>query len=184
MTRPRQDDSDYAAAPPARGRRPAGSPAPVRPRRQTNGFVALNIAISILVGGLVLFGFFAPGAAVVAVRLFSSWTTTIIVFALLLGFANLLRVHAGRIRTMQAGWPYSVALVVSALTVLVLGFYGNQTVGDPSVQWVFTNVYQPIGSSLFALLAFFVVSAAFRALRAGPSAAWVLLAVAVDRKSV
>jgi hypothetical protein len=159
----------------------AGAPVdrPPRPRRQVNLFIALNILISLLVGGLVLFGFFAPGAGGVLVQRFSTWTSTIIVFALLLGILNLLRVHLTRIARRGAGWPYSLALVLSAAFVLILGFAGTWSAGDPAVQWVFDWVYSPIASSLFALLAFFVITAAFRALRAGPSAAWGMLAVAI-----
>ncbi|HUS17627.1 MAG TPA: hypothetical protein VM536_21740 [Chloroflexia bacterium] len=179
MMRRRQPDDTVGEAPtPAPAPRGRGTLRPATPRRQLNGFVALNIAISLITGGLVLFGFLVPGANVL-VRLFGSWTTTIIIFALLLGFFNLLRVHVGRIVARGAGWPYSAALVLSALLVLGLGFLGSGSVGDPLVQWVFTWVYQPIGSSLFALLAFLLAGAAFRTLRAGPSAAWVLLAVAL-----
>jgi hypothetical protein len=156
-----------------------GAAGGVRPRRRLNGFIALNIAISLVVGGLTLFGFFAPDAGGVLVRLFGGWTSTIIVFALLLGFFNLMRVHVGRVAQRGAGWPYSLALVLSALITLAAGFAGSGSVGDPTVQWIFNWVYQPIGSSLFALLTFFLVAAAFRALRAGPSAAWALLAVAL-----
>jgi len=146
--------------------------------RRVNLFVALNIGISILVGVLVLAGFFVPDLSAL-LQLLSTWTTTIIVFALLLGLVNLLRVHLGRVLGGRRDWPYSLALLLSAVLVLALGLYGNWTVGDPAVQWIFQWVYQPIGSSLFALLAFFVVAAAFRALRVGPSAAWLLLAVAL-----
>jgi hypothetical protein len=151
----------------------------MRPRRQLNVFIALNILVSLLVGGLVLFGTFVPGAAEVTVGLFGGWAVTITIFALLLGLFNVLRVHIGRIAAQREGWPYSAVLVFSALAVLVLGFAGNWSAGDPAVQWVFQWIYQPIGSSLFALLAFFVISAAFRVLRAGPSAAWLLLFVAL-----
>ncbi len=174
-------------------RRPTGSPTPpaarrgrklaptgtAAPRRQIQPFIVLNIAISMIVGGLVLFGFLVPTAAGVLVRLFSNWTTTIIVFALLLGFGNVLRVHLGRILARRAGWPYSVALIAGAVIVPIVGFSGSGAVGDPSVQWIFDWIYQPIGSSLFALLTFFVATEAFRALRAGPSAAWIVLAVAL-----
>jgi hypothetical protein len=150
----------------------------MRTRSRVDLFVALNILVSLVVGGLVLIGSFVAGGEGL-VRLFGSWAVTITVFALLLGFANVLRVHLGRIAAQRRDWPYSAALVFSALAVLVLGFAGNWTVGDPAVQWIFQWVYQPIGASLFALLAFFVISAAFRVLRAGPSAAWVLLIVAL-----
>jgi hypothetical protein len=166
----RRRGADAAATPAA--------PRPPRARRQIDLFVALNVAISLIVGVFVLTGFFERGAEV-AIQLFGNWTTTIVVFALLLGFFNLMRVHLSRIGARREGWPYSIALVLSALAVIGLGFYGSWTVGDPAVQWIFDWVYQPIGSSLFALLAFFVVAAAFRALRAGPSAAWVLLGVAL-----
>jgi hypothetical protein len=68
--------------------------------------------------------------------------------------------------------------VGSALVVLAVGLEEG-TPGGPLTQWFFRWIYQPLGASLFALLAFFVLSAALRTLRAGPSAAWVLLAVAV-----
>jgi len=175
MTRRRSATSSAAGPPP---RRRAARPAPAAPRRRIQPAVALNLAVSIIVGGLVLSGFLAPDQAGVMVRLFSNWTTTIIVFALLLGFGNVLRVHLGRILARRSGWPYSVALVGGALLVPLLGFSGTG-IGDPTVQWIFDWIYQPIGSSLFALLTFFVAAAAFRALRAGPSAAWGVLAVAL-----
>jgi hypothetical protein len=145
---------------------------------------AFHVLVGVLVGGLVLIGFFIgsmPGfeGFNVLVELLSTWTAIIATFALLLGLANLVRVHLVRIATLGDGWPYSAVLVGSALAVIVVGLLGNGTAGDPAVQWLFQWLYQPIAASLTALLVFFVASAAFRTLRAGPSAAWVMLGVAL-----
>lgn len=186
MTRRRRGAAPETAAAPApaparRGRaaRAATPAAPGAPRRQLNFFVVLNIVISVLVGGMVLVGYLMPAMGGVLVRLFSSWTSTIIVFALLLGLFNVLRVHVGRILARRSGWPYSVALVLAAAAVPAVGFAGIGSIADPGVQWLFDWIYVPIGSSLFALMTFLVAAAAFRTLRAGPSAAWVVLGVAV-----
>src|SRR4051794_26572641 len=121
-------------------------------------------AVGVLVGLLVLAGFFAPDLRTL-VELFSRWTATIIAFALLLGLANVVRVHLGRITAQREDWPYSVVLVGSALAVIVIGLFGSRSAGDPIVQWIFQWLYQPIAASLSALFVFFVASAAMRALR-------------------
>ena len=147
--------------------------------RQVRGIswrLALNAGLAYLVGLVVVLGFFMRGFDIL-LGLLSDWVTLLVSFALLLGIINVVRVHWQRIRHRQSGWFYSLVLVASALIVLVLGLWEG-TPGGASVQWVFSWIYVPLGASLFALLAFFLLTAALRTLRAGPSAAWFLLAVA------
>jgi hypothetical protein len=86
-------------------------------------------------------------------------------FALLLGLANLVRVHIGRIQRQERNWPYSLALLLSAALTIVVGALGSGP-NSAGATWIFNNVYLPLGSTFYSLLAFFIAAAAFRALRA------------------
>jgi hypothetical protein len=152
----------------------------MRQRRTLNLGGLLNGALAYVVGALVLLGFFLRGGFEGLLGLLSDWVVLLVAFALLAGRGNVLRVHIGRVLrgTGLSERINSAVLEVSALVVLVLG-YIDGTPGGPTMTWIFTWIYSPLGASLFALLAFFVLSAAFRTLRAGPSAAWLVLAVAL-----
>jgi hypothetical protein len=54
--------------------------------------------------------------------------------------------------------------LISAALVGVIGFLAG--LPSPEMTWIFENVYSPVQSALFALLAFFLATAAYRALRA------------------
>jgi hypothetical protein len=152
----------------------------MRQRRTLNLGSLLTGALVYVIGALVLLGFFLRGGFEGLLGLLSDWAVLLVAFALLVGFGNVLRVHGTRV--LRGSGPgeriNSTVLVGSALVVLAIGLYEG-TPGGLTMEWIFTWIYSPLGASLFALLAFFVLSAAFRTLRAGPSAAWVVLAVAL-----
>jgi hypothetical protein len=95
-------------------------------------------------------GRLAEGAVVIAV------------FALILGVFNLVSVHVRRVRKQESGWPFSLVLVIALFVVLLFGLDGP---GSPPVNWIFRYVYSPLQATVFSLLAFFIVSAAYRAFR-------------------
>lgn len=90
------------------------------------------------------------------------WAGIVIAFALLLGFVNVITVHWDRIHTRKPGTIYSVVLLVSLLGTLILGLGGPNS---PNGQFIFEFVLLPLEATLFALLAFFIATAAFRAFR-------------------
>ncbi len=155
----------------------------MRQRRTLNPGGLLTGALVYLIGALVVLGFFLRGSFEGILSLLSDWVVLLVAFALLVGLGNVLRVHIGRVmHGIGVGERLnSAVLVVSALVVLLIGLYEGTPGGGATgiTPWIFTWIYSPLGASLFALLAFFVLSAAFRTLRAGPSAAWVVLAVAL-----
>lgn len=83
-------------------------------------------------------------------------------FALLFGLFNLASVHAGRVQKRESGWPYSLVLLLAVLAVLIFGLEGP---GSPAVTWIFRHVLSPLQATVFSLLAFFVVVAAYRSFR-------------------
>ena len=94
--------------------------------------------------------------------------------ALIGGVVNLLTVHGARITRRERNWPHSLGLLLSLLVVLVLGLVGIST---PSFRWVFRYVYSPLQATILSLLAFLIVTAAYRALRLNSKEAIVLLLV-------
>jgi len=119
------------------------------------------------VGILVLVGFFVTIRGLdPLLNGLVEWATIIAGFGVLLGLVNVAQVHGRRVVRREGGWPYSLALLLSALIVLVLGLMpGSYGSGDPYVQWVFRHVLEPLSLTFFSLLAFFLASAFFRALR-------------------
>jgi hypothetical protein len=120
-----------------------------------------------MIGVLVLVHFFiaTPGLDPLFNGLVE-WASIIAGFAIILGLINVARSHVGRIVRRAAGWGYSVVLVLSALVVIVLGLLpGSTGQGDPAVQWIFHYVLEPLAMTFFSLLAFFLASSFFRALR-------------------
>jgi hypothetical protein len=116
----------------------------------------------------VLIDLFTDNLVEGAAALLGLWVSIILAFALLLGLANVLRVHLGRINRREPGSAYSAILVVSAISVIVAGVVGRAiNLQDSVTDWIFQYVYQPLSATLFSLLAFLMVSAAVRALRIG-----------------
>lgn len=139
------------------------------------GRIAATV-IAIVIGLFVLVDLFAaqwPGEILGVVGLKAlfqaigsmllSWMTLILAFALILGFSNVMSVHWYYIRTRRSGYPYSVVLLISLIVTLLLGlaFGPNSTPG----RFIFDFVLQPLEATFFALLAIFIVIAAFRAFR-------------------
>lgn len=126
----------------------------------------ITTAIAIGIGMVVLFDFFFEQPLVDAIgQTFKEWAIVLTAFAILLGLGNLLTVHVSRIvRRNEPSAGYSVIVLVTSLVVLVVGLAFDGPAGVP-MTWLFTNVYVPLQGALFALVAFFLATAAYRALR-------------------
>jgi diacylglycerol kinase len=108
----------------------------------------------------------------------SRWVRIIANCALLLGVVSLLSTHWRKIRSRAKDWGYSIVLYASFLSILVLGLWRGIESETPA-DWIFQNVKVPLESTMFALLAFFIASAAFRAFRVRSFPATVMLITAI-----
>ena len=102
-------------------------------------------------------------------------------FLLMLGIISLLRVHVTRATKKTEDAPYSILLLVSMLTMTGVGFANwmqrqADTTGKLSdianwsgVQYaydlLFDGTYQQMEAAMFSMIAFYILSAAFRAFR-------------------
>jgi len=102
---------------------------------------------------------------------------------LLIGIMNVLNVHRKRIAARAHDWRYSIVLIVALLTTFVLGVlpttFSNSAFLGILVGDIFRYIYQPLAGSLLALLTFFALRAAWRALQIRPGEASIILGVAI-----
>lgn len=126
----------------------------------------IPIAVAIAVGIVTLLSFFFDLPLLDALGgTFIEWTIILTAFALLVGLGNLILVHTSRIfRRHESGAGYSGIVLITAAIVLVIGLLFG--LNDNPMTWIFNYVYEPLQSGFFALAAFFLATAAYRALRA------------------
>jgi hypothetical protein len=106
------------------------------------------------------------------------WIIIVGVFAMGLGLWSLFRVSVGKIQTKAPGWGYSFITLGGLFAMILLGLFSGIEEGKQFMN-LFWYIYTPIQSSMFALLAFYVASAAYRAFRARTLVATILLLTAV-----
>ncbi len=137
------------------------------------------LIITFVVGIVMVAQYFIPRQPFAGLfDTFNQWFLIIAVFALLLGLLNLSRMHIQKIRKGKKGWMYSVVLLGGFAVTIFTGAIWGIGVGSP-FDYIFVNVQQPMGATMFALLAFFIASASFRAFRAKNIDATFLLIAAV-----
>ena len=148
----------------------------------------IPILLGSVAGVLVLANLLFPQS--VPIRQSSSeilrWVSVVAAFALLVGVSNVVAQHFGRLRSKDKRWPYSMALLIGFIIPPALALYGylveveniTQVTTTALFQAIVQWVYTPLSISLLALLTFFAVNAAIRALGSGNREAVVIVIVA------
>jgi len=118
---------------------------------------------------------------------FSIFYDVIAVFAFILGGGNLLRVHLNKVSQKRRDWKFSIVTLSGFFLMLVAGLFkiGVQSGWSGDFQgtgslfkYLYDCTFQPLQSTMFSLLAFFVASASYRAFRAKTLEATILLVAA------
>jgi hypothetical protein len=105
----------------------------------------------------------------------SAWGVIIAAFALGLGAVNLVQVQVRNIRSGKNTLNGIVA-IVGMLVMAAVGIATGQK--GSFYTFLFANILQPLGDTVFSLLAFYIASASYRAFRARSAETWILLAAA------
>ena len=113
----------------------------------------------------------------------TKWLQIIGGFALVLGITSLFQLHAAKIRRQEAGWGYSLVLYAGIVVTVLVGLWngGKETIDGAmtSFGWIYSYTLVPLQGTMFAILAFFIASAAYRSFRARSREAAVLLVAAM-----
>jgi hypothetical protein len=145
------------------------------------------VLITATVGFLLIFAFFIPRPPFDALgEDVTVFFDIVAVFAFILGGGNLLRMHGNRIYQRHKDRWFSVVTVSGFLIMLAAGLFkiGQAdwcgAVDRPGAWFneIYRATFDPLQSTMYALLAFFVASASFRAFRAKNREATILLVAA------
>lgn len=151
----------------------------------------IPLIITFMVGLLILSAYFYGPNTVPATKLtfkqlstdITGWGVLISAFAVGLASVNLVRIHTNTIMRKRKGWINSVALIASMVVFAVAGIMTKHSAAKAAVRTLngnlFSNILSPLGAAMFALLAFYIASASYRAFRARSLEASVLLFAAV-----
>ena len=137
----------------------------------------IPILIVTVIGFLTLFGWFTDQPQI---KSFvdddaTQWFDILASFAIFLGGFNLLKLQTQKILRKKEGWEYSIFAVAGIFFALIAGFiikgnpdvaWGTHVSAKGTVfKWMFTYMVAPMQATMFALLAFYVASASYRAFR-------------------
>ena len=151
------------------------------------------LTIAIAAGFVLLIANFIPFAENWGLTA-QEWFNILAVGAMLLGGGNLIKLHLMKVSSKKQGWGYSVVTVTCFFVALVVGLLmlgvhpnpkypevawsGYYLEEGAGLWWIYEHMVVPLTSTMFAMLAFYVATAAFRAFRAKNTEATLLLVTA------
>jgi hypothetical protein len=140
----------------------------------------IPLLIVLICGLFMAIQFFVPNeASQFLYRYALDWVIVIGVFALALGIWSFTKVSYDKISRRSENWPYAVVALIGLFGMIFSGFGFFGGMESYMYKHLFQFIVVPIQATMFALLAFFITSAAYRAFRARSALATVLLATAL-----
>jgi hypothetical protein len=123
------------------------------------------VVLGFIVGMLMLVQYFTPNTWIEArYNNVLDWKQVVFGITLILGVVSLFLYHWKKIERRDEGWFYSVVTVAGLVFMIVVALIFTKDRGP--YPWMFDHVQAPMQSTMFALLAFYVASASYRAFRA------------------
>jgi len=142
----------------------------------------LPLLITAVIGLFMLLSFFVPHHVVsVPADFLQQCAVIVVAFGYVLGGANALSVNLASIARRQPDWPYKLVLVATLLFTVLIGLKEGRHWQDSTTisMFLYNQLYSSMQATMFALLAFFIASAAFRAFRVRTVEAGLLAAAAL-----
>lgn len=136
------------------------------------------LGIVFVCGAFMAFQYFVPHYVSATIYQYAlNWTIIIGIFTLVVGIGSLVNLHYDRVSKQKENWPYSIVTLTALLFMTVIGLFSPDAIQNP--KGLFMKMYffvlSPVQATMFALLAFFIASAAYRAFRAKTILATLLL---------
>ena len=138
----------------------------------------LPLIVCSIAGIAMIVQFFIPHPASLRFNnTINAWVIALTAFAMILAIGSLTQYHSNKIKRKREGWFYSIVTLVSMTIMGLLGLFCGID-SDSLFQKIYLNMLAPLGATMFALLAYYMASAAYRAFRARSLEATLLLAAA------
>jgi len=135
-------------------------------------------AICLMIGIVMVVQFFVPHPISLQFNsMILKWVIVLTAFAMVLAIGNLIMHHTAKIEKKREGWYYSLVTLISMVVMAIIGLcLGVES--ESLFQKIYLNILAPLGSTMFALLAYYMASAAYRAFKARSLEATLLLIAA------
>lgn len=140
------------------------------------------LVILFISGAFMAFQYFIPHHLSATIYQYANnWTIIVGIFTMVVGIGSLIDLHYDRIAHRREQWPYSIVTMVALVVVTIIGLSSPNAIQNPRgpFMMIYFYVLSPVIATMFALLAFFIASAAYRAFRARSILASLLLISAV-----
>ncbi|MBI4726121.1 hypothetical protein HY768_02665 [candidate division TA06 bacterium] len=135
----------------------------------------IPLAIVFILGIGFIIQFFIPSRPSQSIfNTMVEWDLILYVFASIIAVDSLIRHHVIKISRKTKGWGYST-VYLGAVVFMVLAAVFSGTREDSFYMKVFYYTLAPMQSTMFAILAFYMASASYRAFRAKSLEATLLL---------
>ncbi|MHC5027520.1 MAG: hypothetical protein ACYTGR_12270 [Planctomycetota bacterium] len=151
------------------------------------------LLLAVFAGFVMIVAYFIPATQSWGEEV-ALWFNILAAIAFILGGGNLLKIHLKKMSDRSPGWAYSVITVGAFLVMLAVGlgkvginpkdafpdaaWSGQYNETGGVFWWIYEYSFKPLQATIFAMLAFYVASAAFRAFRAKNIEAILLLGTA------
>jgi hypothetical protein len=137
------------------------------------------LLITGIVGIVFIVASFVPPLEILKDK-FSDWFSIVTACAIVLGSLNLVLISTQKVIRLKDDWFYAGVIVVCFLLMLVSGLVPGRSYQSTGVTylWLYNYVYNSLSSTMYAILAFYVASASYRAFRARNVEATLLLVAA------
>ena len=127
-------------------------------------------ALTGLVTVLMLLEYFFWPTAQPWAETIRTWAIIVFNISLGLGAIRLLMQQSMKVQKRRENWQYSAMLLSLFVVMLLTGFAGYFATGlqtsNGIYNWLFINIYTPLGATLYPITGFYIFSAAYRAFRA------------------
>jgi lysylphosphatidylglycerol synthetase-like protein (DUF2156 family) len=139
----------------------------------------IPLIIVLILGIFFFFQFFVPSRISTNIlQTTLQWTIVISAFAIVLAIGSLFNHHMLKIRRRKPHWWNSIVTLAALVVMALLGIFGRVKGLEPLGELyrkLFHYVQSPMDQAMFAILAFYMASAAYRAFRARSQEAALLL---------
>jgi len=105
-----------------------------------------------------------------AAGIVSQWVLLVVAWSIFIGVISLIQVHGKTVQKRGKGWYYSIIVLATCIVMTIFGLPFPKELGlginNPVYTFLFNNVQSPLSATVFATIAFFITSAAYRSFRA------------------
>ena len=143
----------------------------------------IPLTIVFVTGMLTLMSYYVPHkTSVNFIETMNKWENIVVAFAFLLGLVSLFFSHYNKISRKADGWGYSIFVFIGFLAMTVPAYVsGGKQMVDGALTplgWAYKFIYTSLSGTMFAVLAFYIVSTAYRSFRIKSRQAFVLFVAA------